>query len=98
MLKSLIVLMSLIAAPVFVTPLAAQTCGGTFSAFLGGLADEAATKGIDRTTTEVFLAGARQDQSVLIADQSQGFFQRDFIDFSQRLISSNRIENGHIQA
>jgi lytic murein transglycosylase len=98
MLKSLIVSMSLIAAPVFVTPLAAQTCGGTFSAFLGGVVDEATTNGIDRATAEGFLAGAQQDQAVLTADRSQGFFQRDFIDFSQRLISNNRIENGRAQA
>jgi lytic murein transglycosylase len=93
MLKSLIVSLSLLAAP-----LAAQTCGGSFSAFLGGLVDEAATRGIDRATAEGFLAGARLDQAVLTADRSQGFFQRDFIDFSRRLISNNRIENGRAQA
>ncbi|MFT7370461.1 MAG: lytic murein transglycosylase, partial [Octadecabacter sp.] len=82
----------------FTAPLAAQSCGGTFSNFLGRLVDEAALNGIDRATAEDFLVGAQQNQEVLAADRSQGFFQLNFIDFSRRLISNNRIENGHLQA
>lgn len=93
MLKPLITALSILAAPV-----AAQQCGGSFSGFLDGLVDEAATQGIDRATAQGFLAGARQDQAVLNADRSQGFFQRDFIDFSRRLISNNRIQSGLNQA
>ena len=80
------------------TPAAAQQCGGSFSGFLNGLVDEAASHGIDRATAQGFLAGAQQDQAVLTADRSQGFFQRDFIDFSRRLISNNRIQSGLNQA
>ena len=83
---------------VLAAPVAAQQCGGSFSGFLNGLVDEAASHGIDRATAQGFLAGARQDQAVLTADRSQGFFQRDFIDFSRRLISSNRIQSGLNQA
>ena len=93
MLKSLTVALSLFAAP-----LAAQTCGGSFSGFVSGLVDEAVSKGFDRGSAQAFFANARQDQAVLIADRSQGFFQRDFIDFSRRLISTNRIENARAQA
>lgn len=91
MLKSLTVVLSCLAAP-----LAAQTCGGSFSEFTSGLVDEAETMGHDRTTAERFLANARLDQTVLNADRSQGVFQRDFIDFSRRLISNNRIENARV--
>ncbi|SMX39858.1 lytic murein transglycosylase [Octadecabacter ascidiaceicola] len=80
------------------SPVAAQQCGGSFSSFLNGLVDEASTHGIDRATAQGFLAGAQQDQAVLNADRSQGVFQRDFIDFSRRLISNNRIQNGQNQA
>lgn len=92
MFKSLTFALSLFAAP-----LAAQQCGGSFGSFVAGLVDEAETRGFERTSAQRFLAGARQDNAVLQADRSQGFFQRDFIDFSRRLISNNRIENGRVQ-
>ncbi|MDE0968211.1 MAG: lytic murein transglycosylase [Octadecabacter sp.] len=93
MLKSLFISVFL-----FAVPMAAQSCGGKFSSFLDRLVDEAELSGISRTTAREFLAGAKQNQAVLTADKSQGFFQRNFIDFSQRLISNNRIENGRFQA
>ena len=100
MLKPLAVTLCLSAAP-----LAAQSCGGTFSGFLSGLTDEAVAMGIDRATAQGFLAGARQDQAVLAADRGQGFFQRDFIDFDKgcgfRFFSSRpRITNarGYLQS
>jgi len=80
------------------TPALAQTCGGSWSAFNSGLVDEAITKGIERSVAEQFLANARKDEAVLRADRSQGVFQRDFIDFSRRLISNNRIENARAQS
>jgi lytic murein transglycosylase len=36
----------------------------------------------------------RQDPAVIRADRAQGVFQLPFIDFSRRLISQNRIQNG----
>jgi len=92
MLKPLALSLSLFAAP-----LAAQTCGGSFQTFLNGLVDEASVHGIDNQTAQNFVAGAQRDQAVLDADRGQGFFQRDFIDFSRRLISGSRIENGRVQ-
>ena len=88
----------LISLCLFAEPLAAQSCGGKFSNFLGKLVDEAALIGINRAIAKDFLVGAQQNQAVLAADQSQGIFQRNFIDFSRRLISNNRIENGRLQA
>jgi len=74
----------------------AQTCGGTFSSFIGGLKSEAIDLGYDRSTIDRFFAGASLDQAVLNADRAQGVFQKNFIDFSRALISQNRIDNARI--
>lgn len=76
----------------------AQVCGGDWGAFRDGVVAEAVALGIDANIASRFMANAGQDQTVLQADRSQGVFQRDFIDFSRRLISSNRIENAALQA
>jgi len=93
MLKSLTFALSLLAAP-----LAAQQCGGSFANFVGNVADVAVQRGFDSDTVGGFLNGAQKDNAVLQADRSQGFFQRDFIDFSRRLISQNRIDNARAQS
>lgn len=85
---------SLALSLILATPLSAQTCGGSWSGFLDGLVAQAPQHGIAPDTARSFLSGAAQDPSVLRADRSQGVFQRDFIDFSRRLISSHRIDNG----
>lgn len=77
---------------------AAAQCGGGFSAFKSGLAQEAPRQGIDAQTAQRFLSGVRQDPAVLRADRAQGVFQRPFIDFSRRLISQNRINAGRAKA
>lgn len=77
----------------FATPLAAQSCGGGFGNFVGGLKNEAQRKGYDAQTVNAFFANVRQDQAVIKADRSQGHFQKDFITFSRNLISSGRINN-----
>ncbi|WP_281981605.1 lytic murein transglycosylase [Thalassorhabdomicrobium marinisediminis] len=93
MFKPLTLALTLVAGP-----LAAQTCGGSLSSFKAGLVEEAESHGIDRATAQAFLSGAQLDDAVIRADRAQGVFQRDFIDFSRRLISNNRIENGRAQA
>lgn len=75
-------------------PATAQTCGGTFNAFVGDLKQEAQRRGHSSANVDRFFAQVRHDPSVIRADRSQGHFQRDFIDFSRRLISNNRIQNG----
>lgn len=74
----------------------AQGCGGTFGDFLGGLRAEAIAAGHDAATVDGFLSGVAQDQSVLNADRRQGYFQKDFIEFSRALISQNRIDNAAV--
>ncbi|MCP4819516.1 MAG: lytic murein transglycosylase, partial [Shimia sp.] len=55
---------------------------------------EAMAKGYSKSTVDKFFASARQDPATLKADRSQGVFQKPFLEFSQRLISSNRINAG----
>jgi len=89
-----------LAAALAASPLAAQEapCGGSFDAFKQGLVEEAPAHGIAPEVAQRFLSGVRQDNSVLQADRAQGVFQMPFIDFSRRLISQNRIDNGRAKA
>ncbi|MCC5975668.1 MAG: lytic murein transglycosylase, partial [Rubellimicrobium sp.] len=73
---------------------AAQGCGGDFGQFVAGLKTEAVARGIPPATVDSFLTTVRQDPAVIRADRSQGVFQRDFVDFSRRLISQSRLDNG----
>lgn len=72
----------------------AQSCGGSFNSFVGGLKQEAVQMGYDRAMVDKFFASVRLDQKVIKADRAQGVFQMPFVDFSRRLISQNRINNG----
>ena len=81
------------AAILLTTTTAAHACGGSFNRFVTGLKAEAAEMGYDNTLLDTFFAGVELDQSVLRADRSQGVFQMDFVTFSRRLISQNRIDN-----
>jgi len=71
----------------------ATECGGPLQSFIAGVKTEAIAEGIAPAAVDRFFAGAAIDQNVLQADRSQSVFQRDFIDFSRRLISQNRIDN-----
>lgn len=85
----LTLILSLLAAPA-----AAAPCGGSFAAFLDAMQAEAIAAGHPPDTARGFFAGLRQDPKVLAADRRQGVFQLDFITFSRRLISQNRIDRG----
>lgn len=77
---------------------AAAKCGGTFSSFVSGLKSEAVAKGHSKSSVNAFFNGVRQDPRTLKADRAQGVFQLDFITFSRRIISQNRIDNGRRNA
>ncbi|WP_069301394.1 lytic murein transglycosylase [Neptunicoccus sediminis] len=77
-----------------VTPVFAQSCGGSFSSFLSGVKEEAVAKGHNPAKVDQFLAHARQDQKVISADRAQGVFKLDFTDFAKRVISANRMAKG----
>jgi lytic murein transglycosylase len=73
-------------------------CGGSFSGFVNSLKQEAVTAGYDTATVNGFFKGAQLDPKVLKADRAQGVFQKPFIEFSRRLISQNRIDQGRAMA
>lgn len=73
---------------------AQQECGTPLAEFIRDVKGEAIAQGVSPTAADRFFQGASIDQKVLQADRSQSVFQRDFIDFSRRLISQNRIDNG----
>jgi lytic murein transglycosylase len=73
-------------------PALAQDCGGEWGTLLDGLRAEALALGVPAEAADGFLAGARRDEAVLEADRAQGVFQADFITFSRRLISQDRVD------
>jgi lytic murein transglycosylase len=58
------------------------------------LKQEARSKGYSSATVDRFFQGVAQDPKVIKADRSQGVFQLPFLEFSQRLISQNRVDHG----
>ncbi len=85
-------------AALAVSPAHAVPCGGEFPAFLDAMAAEAAALGLPADATKSFFKGARQDQKVLKSDRSQGVFRKTFLDFSQSLISKNRLSTARAKA
>jgi lytic murein transglycosylase len=73
------------------SPAVAAPCGGDFSDFLTAMQAEAIAAGTPPDTAAAFFQGARQDPKVLKADRSQGVFRKTFLDFSQSLISKQRL-------
>ncbi len=76
------------------TGAAAAKCGGSFPEFVNGLQREALDRGHDPVRVRSFFASVRHDPSVIRADRRQGVFQLPFVEFSNRLISSHRLEVG----
>lgn len=88
-----------IATALFLSSQGAQAgCGGGFADFVAGLKAEARARGHDAGTIEQFFAGVRQDKKVLKADRGQGVFRKSFIEFSQSMISKNRLQTGAARA
>jgi lytic murein transglycosylase len=73
------------------TTAATANCGGKFDQFVTGLRQDARTLGYRSTLVNSFFDQVSQDPKVLRADRSQGVFQKDFIAFSNALISQNRL-------
>lgn len=78
------------------SPVLAQTapCGGSFSAFMQQVGQEARAKGMPQSAINAVLASAQQNQRVLRFDRAQGVFRQTFLEFSQRSISSSRLRIG----
>ncbi|MDE9451453.1 lytic murein transglycosylase [Aliiroseovarius sp. Z3] len=69
-------------------------CGGGFNSFTAAMKAEAINRGHSQSTVDAFFASVRHDPATIKADRAQGIFQRPFIDFSRRLISSDRMARG----
>jgi lytic murein transglycosylase len=80
------------------TPAAAAPCGGDFGAFLQAMEAEAIATGIPAAKAAEFFANARPDPKVLKADRSQGVFRKSFLDFSQSLISKQRLSTARAKS
>ncbi len=85
-LSTIALLASLSATPVLAAP-----CGGDFNEFLGAMSAEASAAGLPQGAIDAFMSGARRDGAVIKADHGQGIFRKTFLEFSQSLISKNRI-------
>lgn len=80
------------------TPAAAAPCGGDFGEFLTQMEAEAVAAGVPAEAAAAFFKGARQDAKVLKADRSQGVFRKTFLDFSQSLISKQRLSTARAKS
>lgn len=77
------------------SPAIAQvSCGGSFSGFVKNIKAEAVSRGHSQSSVNRFFASAAHDPSVIKADRSQGIFKMNFLEFSGRVISQNRMDNG----
>lgn len=76
----------------------AQQCGGDFGQFVQGLSAEAAQLGYGPDAIERFFRHADFSQRALDADRRQGIFTIPFTEFSGRLISQGRLDNGRRNA
>jgi lytic murein transglycosylase len=80
------------------SPAAAAPCGGDFDSFVALMRTEAIAAGVPQDKADAFFAGARQDPAVLKADRSQGVFRKAFLDFSQSLISTGRLDTARAKS
>ena len=69
-------------------------CGGSFSSFVGKMKAVGAQQGYSQSVLNKFFGAADFSQKVINSDRRQGIFKTDFIDFSRKLISQNRIDRG----
>ncbi|WP_241741525.1 lytic murein transglycosylase [Paragemmobacter straminiformis] len=76
------------------SPALAAPCGGDFGSWVAAMKAEAVAAGETPATVDAFFAGANPDPRVLKADRAQGVFRKSFLEFSQSLISKDRLQKG----
>jgi lytic murein transglycosylase len=73
-----------------VVPARAQTqtapCGGDYNAWLNGVRQEAAAKGISQRTIQAALGAVTPDPAIIQRDHAQGVFHQSFEEFSGRMV------------
>lgn len=65
-----------------------------FPDWLEGFKADAATQGISQATISAALDGVTFDQGVVARDRGQSVFTQTFLEFSNRMVSTNRIQRG----
>lgn len=74
----------------------AQRCPGPagFNKWLQGFKRQAVAEGISPQTVAVALNGLTYDSKTIRKDRAQGVFAQDFLTFSNRMVSKNRMQVG----
>jgi len=88
---------ALLAALVAATPARADlSCrkGQSFETWLAGFKKQAEAEGVSRAAIEKGLAGVAFDQAIVRRDHGQGVFQQTFLQFSDRMVSPDRMSRG----
>lgn len=68
--------------------------GLDFPRWLDGVRKEALAKGVSQKTVDAALAGVVFDPGIVKRDRGQGVFQQSFLQFSDRMVSSDRMNRG----
>jgi lytic murein transglycosylase len=74
--------------------LGAASCGGPFERWLEAVKQEAASQGISRATLAAALPQMTYDAAIVRRDHGQGVFQQNFLQFSDRMVSRDRLSRG----
>lgn len=69
----------------------------SYDAWLARFRKEAAANGVSAATIRTALGGRTLDTGVIARDRKQGFFAQSFTDFSAKLATNNRVQNGRAQ-
>jgi lytic murein transglycosylase len=92
------VLAALVGAGLLGSAAEAQQCGGDFGQFVQDLRAEAQLRGHPQAAIDAFFRHASYSQRAIDADRRQGIFTIPFTEFSRRLISQGRLDNGRRNA
>jgi lytic murein transglycosylase len=80
-------------------PAAPRNCKTTwgYDSWMRDFRRDAAAEGISQRAMSMALDGMTPDQGVISRDRKQGFFAQSFLDFSAKLATPNRVQNGKAQ-
>ncbi len=80
------------AAPAFAQACSSPPAG--FGKWLQGFKQEAIAQGLSPQVVSMALDGITYDPAVIAKDRAQGVFAQNFLQFSDRMVSKNRIQTG----
>jgi lytic murein transglycosylase len=77
-------------------PAEAQRCNHkeSFESWMQGMKRDALSAGVSRNTVTSVLDSLRYDPSIVRRDRAQGVFAQDFLKFSGRMVSADRMQRG----